>query len=45
MEKIIINFVSPNHPLLYLRNDNDIFAVFKNNESCLKFLYTEEFAQ
>ena len=30
--------VSANHPLLHLRYVDDIFAVFKTNESCLKFL-------
>ena len=38
MEKKIMNIASANHPLLYLRYVDDIFAVFKINESCLKFL-------
>ena len=38
MEKKIMSIASANHPLLYLRYVDDIFAVFKTNESCLKFL-------
>ena len=38
MEKRIMSIVSVNHPLLYLRYVDDIFAVFETNESCLKFL-------
>ena len=45
MEKLKICFVSSNHPLLYLRNDDDIFAVFENNESCLMFLDAIKFIQ
>ena len=38
MEKKIMSIASANHSLLYLRYVDDIFAVFKTNESCLKFL-------
>ena len=33
-----MSIASANHPLLYLRYVDDIFAVFEPNESCLKFL-------
>ena len=33
-----MSIASANHPLLYLRYADDIFAVFETNESCLKFL-------
>ena len=32
-----MSIASASHPLLYLRYVDDIFAVFKTNESCLKF--------
>ena len=32
-----MNIVFANHPLLYLRYVNDIFAVFETNKSGLKF--------
>ena len=38
MEKRIMSIASANHPLLYLRYVDDIFAVFETNKSCLKFL-------
>ena len=40
MEKKIMSIAFANHPLLYLRYVDDIFAVFETNESCLNFLDT-----
>ena len=38
MEEKIMSIAYANHPLLYQRYGDDIFAVFENNESYLKFL-------